>query len=115
MSGRITRRELAQVITEAIDSPFSAGKTFEVRRDQTESGKLSDKNGENNWGHRYGSGTAQNFNSLFRGLVLDEDRVVGGGGAALLSPCLPPFPCARPPPSEPLPEQRVQEILNDPR
>lgn len=114
LSGRITRRELAEVVAASLDNAHSSGKTFEVRRDETESGKLvSTENDTNNWGVRYGStySGGQNFNTMFRGLQKDIDRSVSDG----VSPCLPPFPCAQPPPSEPLPEERVQAILNDPR
>ena len=38
--GRITRDELADLVLAALDSPHSAGKTFEVRRDESESGQL---------------------------------------------------------------------------
>lgn len=39
MAGRITRDELAAMVAAALDSPYAVGKTFEVRRDETESGE----------------------------------------------------------------------------
>lgn len=40
LAGRITRDELAGLISAALESPHAAGKTFEVRRDETDSGKI---------------------------------------------------------------------------
>ena len=90
LAGRITRDELAGLISASLDSPHAAGKTFEVRRDESDSGtafckhhhnnhtiltavytagKLPSAEGMNNWGE-------QNFDSLFRELVPDSDRIL---------------------------------------
>ena len=73
------------------------GKTFEVRRDESDSGLLG---GRGNWGEKQ-----TNFNILLGRLVKDEDRVVNG---------LSPFPVARDPPA-PLTEEQVKAVLADPR
>jgi len=41
IAGRITRTELACLVVAALESAYSEGKTFEVRRDETESGNLT--------------------------------------------------------------------------
>ena len=86
---------------ETLLSPYSAGKTFEIRRDETESGRLSTSSSPNNW---FGGEIKQDFARLFRSLVLDSDRVL----------TLPPFPIAMDPPP-PVSPERINEILNDPR
>ncbi|CAN0453091.1 unnamed protein product [Laminaria digitata] len=96
ISGRVSRGEVGQAVAAALGSPYSAGKTFELRRDEAEDAQ----------------GKVPDFTPLFRGLVRDTDRslVSAGGGA---SP-LPPFAIVQDPPP-PVTEERKQEILNDPR
>jgi hypothetical protein len=98
ISGRITRDELAELVTATLDSPFASGKTFEVRRDETESGRVIDKKNilsnfilsslgkiststePNNWeSGRLG----QDFNKLFRSLVKDSDRILSNSWSAI--------------------------------
>ena len=93
----MTRPELASLVNEVLNNPHAVGKTFEVRRDESDSGLLG---GRGNWGEKQ-----TNFNILFRRLVKDEDRVVSG---------LSPFPVARDPPA-PLTEEQVKAVLADPR
>mmetsp|Transcript_29539 Transcript_29539/g.40590 ORF Transcript_29539/g.40590 Transcript_29539/m.40590 type:complete len:479 (-) Transcript_29539:32-1468(-) len=109
IAGRITRDELANLVAAALESPHSQGTTFEVRRDETESGKLSSPSEPNNWGGLAANGEEQDLDILFRGLVKDSDRVAASSWRRL-----PPFPIARDPPPPVTPE-RVQQILNDPR
>jgi hypothetical protein len=97
-SGRVTRNELATLVTEVLNNPRAVGKTFEVRRDESDSGLLGGTTG--NWGD-----VQTDFNQLFDRLVPDTDRTVRG---------LAPFPFAQDPPPPPTPEQ-TQAILNDPR
>ncbi|CAM9777506.1 unnamed protein product, partial [Discosporangium mesarthrocarpum] len=92
LSGRVARAEVGQAVAAALESPYTAGTTFELRRDEAEDG----------------SGVAPDFTSLFHSLVADEDRSVAS------SPPLPPFPAAQDPPL-PVSEERKAEILNDPR
>lgn len=89
MSGRLTRKDLADCVVGALRSPYAAFKTVEVRRDEADD--AVDK--------------PNDFNALFRPLAVDADRVLRG---------VAPFPEAVDPPSEPSLE-RKQEILNDPR
>lgn len=97
-AGRITRNELATLVKEVLNNPRAVGKTFEVRRDESDSGLLGNPN--SNWGD-----AQMNFNQLFNQLAVDSDRTVRG---------LPPFPFAQDPPPPPTQEQ-TQAILNDPR
>lgn len=97
-SGRITRNELATLVNEVLNNPRAVGKTFEVRRDESDSGLLGGPSG--NWGS-----VQTNFNKLFDQLVPDSDRTVRG---------LPPLPFAQDPPLPPTKEQ-TEAILNDPR
>jgi hypothetical protein len=39
-SGRISRSELGAVVAAALESPYSAFKTFQVRRDESPSGQI---------------------------------------------------------------------------
>lgn len=34
ISGRVSRREVGQAVAAALSSPYAAGKTFELRRDE---------------------------------------------------------------------------------
>eukprot|EP01038_Epipyxis_sp_PR26KG_P004040 gene4040-5781_t len=103
ISGRITRKELAALVGVVLASPYGTNKTFEVRRDETESGKLPSDQMKVNW-------PKQNLHLNLRSLILDADRSLGSSYKPLL-----PFPVAGFPPSEPLSKERVAEILNDPR
>ena len=126
VAGRITREELADLIIASLDSPYSAGTTFEVRRDESDSGLFSTVDAPNNWSGIAPTMTAsgvevQNFDSLFKTLVKDENRnVVGMVSFAPSAPeftpqvQLPPFPVAMDP-AQPVSAERVQQILNDPR
>jgi hypothetical protein len=38
IAGRITRTQLAQAVRAALESPYSEGKTMEIRNDESESG-----------------------------------------------------------------------------
>lgn len=110
IAGRITRDELANLVAAALESPHSQGTTFEVRRDETESGKLSSPSEPNNWVlSAEKKEPEQDWDILFRGLVKDSDRVAASSWRRL-----PPFPIARDPAPAVTPE-RVQQILNDPR
>ncbi|CAM9927282.1 unnamed protein product [Pylaiella littoralis] len=96
ISGRVSRAEVGATVAAALSSSYSAGKTFELRRDEAEDA----------------AGKTPDFTSLFRGLVPDADRsLVSAGGAGLP---LPPFAIVQDPPP-PVTEERKQEILNDPR
>ncbi|CAB1101195.1 unnamed protein product [Ectocarpus sp. CCAP 1310/34] len=96
LSGRVSREEVGTTVAAALSSSYSAGKTFELRRDEAEDA----------------TGKTPDFTSLFRGLVLDEDRSLASAGGASLP--LPPFAIVQDPPP-PVTEERKQEILNDPR
>lgn len=39
ISGRVSRREVAETVVAALSSPYAAGKTFELRRDEVGDGK----------------------------------------------------------------------------
>ncbi|CAM9709771.1 unnamed protein product [Scytosiphon promiscuus] len=96
LSGRVSRAEVGTTVAAALSSPYSAGKTFELRRDEAEDA----------------TGKVPDFAPLFRSLVADVDRsLVSAGGAGLP---LPPFAIVQDPPP-PVSEERKQEILNDPR
>lgn len=133
MVGRITRDELAALTVAALNSPYATDKTFEVRRDESDSGLLSTATQPNNWGVLEGFTIAattdttsssssssssnnaeavqqQDFTPLFRSLVLDDERALSTARGI----SLPPFPVANDPPAPESPE-RVQQILNDPR
>lgn len=84
-----------------LKSPYSNGKTFEVRRDESSSGLLGDAN----WGISTSTGKVQDMNFALRRLVRDADRVVQG---------MRPFPKGKLP-DVALSEERVAQILNDPR
>ena len=130
MVGRITRAELADLTAAALHSPHATGLTFEVRRDESDSGRFSTSEEPNNWGvldgHLPGQHQTepkqqeqeqQDFERLFRALVKDADRVVGSsgsGGYHGYQGFLPPFPLAQDPPA-PVSPERVLQILNDPR
>ena len=90
VSGRISRRELANIILVALSTNYAVDKTVEVRRD--ESGK-------------YLGELSSIPEKLFRPLHQDKDRTVVG---------ILPFPDAKDPAS-PLPQSAVAQILNDPR
>ena len=97
-SGRITRNELSTLVTNVINNPYATDKTFEVRRDESDSGLLNNEN--SNWGK-----SQVNYNYLLKKLIKDEDRCIDG---------LLPFPTAQDP-SPPLTPEQIQAILNDPR
>ncbi len=88
-AGRISRDELANIVYEVANSPHAVGKTFEVRRDESDSGLLG--NPDSNWGNKQ-----LNIPQLLKKLVLDNDRSVNG---------MPPFPIANEPPLPPTEEQ----------
>lgn len=90
-SGRITRQELANVVTTVVETSSSTGKTFEVRRDESDSGLLG--NIRSNWGDKQ-----TNIDQLMRRLISDSDRTVNG---------LLPFPLAQDPPP-PLTEEQTK-------
>jgi hypothetical protein len=83
-------------------SPFSGGKTLEIRRDEA-----ADANSMAGVGKRART-TAMMAIELFQPLVKDKDRAVSG----LLN--LFPFPEPVDPPA-PVSQERAQEILTDPR
>jgi hypothetical protein len=89
--GRITRTELSNLVLTCLNSPYATGKTFEVRRDESDSGAL----GQANWG------VVQDLSALLRPLIRDTDRVLNG---------LPPFPFPADPPA-PVTEERVKVII----
>mmetsp|Transcript_15982 Transcript_15982/g.26913 ORF Transcript_15982/g.26913 Transcript_15982/m.26913 type:complete len:680 (+) Transcript_15982:106-2145(+) len=83
ISGRITREELAELTVAALKSPYAVGTTFEVRRDETESGKLPSTTDPNNWNMAQGTWDnqgweKQDYDYNFRKLVKDTDRFLGG-------------------------------------
>lgn len=116
-AGRLTRDELAKVAVATSLSPYTVGKTFECRRDESLSGILSrppkksskpsdeEIGPSNNWGVIEGNllekgdcfdsdgWEKQNLNRLFRSLVRDSDRCLATRGG----PPLPPFPPAKTP------------------
>ena len=89
ISGRVTRPELAHLLHEVITSAHAVGKTFEVRRDESDSGLI----GSANWGNQQ-----TDLPRLLRRLVHDEDRSLAG---------LAPFPPAQDPPA-PLSEAQAK-------
>lgn len=89
ITGRLTRGDLAQAVAGALTSPYAAFKTLEIRRDENDDA----------------ANKATDFDRMYRGLVLDSDRVTSG---------LLPFPEPVDPPGDVSAERR-QEILNDPR
>jgi len=106
IAGRITRPELARVVSAVVTNPYSAGKTFEVRRDESDSGIIRRSASVDGAEAATGNfGKEQDMFKTFRALVPDNERVVRG---------LRPFPLAKPPPP-PVSEQRTKEILADPR
>ncbi|KAG5179544.1 NADH:ubiquinone oxidoreductase complex I [Tribonema minus] len=90
-SGRITRAELAKAVAATLNSPHATGKTFEVRRDESEDAA--------------GVDPLPTLPAQLAALVPDRDRAVRA---------LPPFPAARDPPPPP-DAAGVQAILSDPR
>lgn len=59
-------------------------------------------------------GQRPDFTSLFRGLILDEDRSLASTSSGVGGLPLPPFAMVQDPPP-PVSEERKAEILNDPR
>jgi len=102
ITGRLTRQDLGLAVAAALASPYSAGKTMEIRRDEA-----ADANAMTGVGRRPRT-TAVTALELFQPLVADKDRAVSGTSGLL------PFPEAVDPPQEVSPE-RAKEILNDPR
>lgn len=100
--------ELAQLVASVLDSPDAVGKTFEVRRDETESGKIATEGKPNNWNHDM----YNNNRKILRSLIKDSDRSSVNICGNLNT--LPPFPRASDPPGD-VSEERKREILNDPR
>lgn len=94
MVGRITRQEVAAVVAECINSPVTANKTFEVRRDETQDGKIKDPAAA-----PYPPGIVDSLTPL----IADSDRSVRG---------LIPFPVPREPSVAPGKEE-VNKILAD--
>lgn len=87
--GTLTRADLAEGIAAALDSPYSAYKTLELRRDEADDGR----NKPTEW------------NNLYKGLAQDSDRVMAG---------ILPFPLPTDPPGD-VSEERRKEVLADPR
>lgn len=102
ITGRLTRQDLGLAVAAALASPYSAGKTMEIRRDEA-----ADANAMTGVGRRPRT-TAVTALELFQPLVADKDRAVSGTSGLF------PFPEAVDPPQEVSPE-RAKEILNDPR
>jgi len=89
ITGTLTRDDLAQAIAAALDSPYAAYKTFELRRDEAEDGRNK----------------PTDYAEVFKGMVKDSDRVVSG---------ILPFPEPSDPPSD-VSDERRKEVLSDPR
>ena len=89
MTGTLTRDDLAVAIGAALDSPYAAYKTMELRRDEAEDGRNK----------------PTDFAGVFKGLVKDDDRVVSG---------ILPFPEPTDPPGD-VSDERKKEVLSDPR
>ncbi len=95
MSGKLTREEVAEVVSAALESPHAVGKTFELRRAE----RNIDVGDELN-------GSAAAFGDVqFMRLAKDKDRTARGLG---------PLPAALPPPPPPSVET-VKEVMADPR
>eukprot|EP00892_Ulva_mutabilis_P007202 jgi/Ulvmu1/4854/UM020_0140.1 len=93
IAGRVSRADVASVVSSALQEPAALGATFEVRRTE-----------------RWDVGGPAKFSAAsakveFLKLVKDTERRRAG---------LRPMPAWVPPP-EPVPEERVKEILADPR
>jgi len=98
----LTRQDLGSAVAASLASPFSVGKTLEIRRDEA-----ADANSKAGVGKRERT-TDMTAIELFQPLVKDKDRAVSGQFNLL------PFPEAVDPPA-PVSKERAQEILNDPR
>lgn len=92
ISGKLTRNDVAFVISNALSLPSSCGKTVEIRRSEA-----SDAKGK--------SSTPGSVRTQFLQAFPDRRRTAVG---------LEPFPAVVPPPPPPS-EKRVSEILEDPR
>lgn len=92
ISGGISRGEVAAAMVAALGSPLAAGKTFELRRNESADSKGKDM-------------SAALWVNLLSGVAHDVDRWHVG---------LPPFPKYAPPPP-PATEERTKEILADAR
>lgn len=102
LTGRILREEVAEVVLAALNSPYAVDKTFEVRRDESNSGRLVTEDHANNFGLIDGEldQTTQNFDREFRALVRDDDRAISAaldGDILTAWTHLPPLPFANDP------------------
>lgn len=95
IAGRITRPELAKSLVKIVESPYSVGKTFEIRRDETDSGVYLSSD----------ISPDRRLPLQLQRLVRDADR---SGGL------LPPLPVPREAPGAVSAERKAQ-ILADPR
>jgi len=102
ITGRLTRQDLGAAVAAALASPFSVGKTLEIRRDEA-----ADANSMAGVGKRERT-TSMTAIELFQPLVKDKDRAVCGQMNLF------PFPEAVDPPAQ-VSKERAEEILNDPR
>lgn len=107
-SGRITRYELAKVILDILDSPYSVGKTIEVRRREAAPEALAaGPPGTPVSSDPIVPAISKATNTILSRLVKDADRSLVIG--------LPAFPPALDP-SAPLSEEKTKEIIaSDPR
>jgi hypothetical protein len=108
ISGRITRYELAKVILDVMDSPYSVGKTLEVRRREAAPDALAaGPPGSPASTDPVAPEICKSTNTMLSRLVKDVDRSLVLG--------LPAFPPALDP-AAPLSEAKTKEILeSDPR
>ncbi|CAM9483775.1 unnamed protein product [Phaeothamnion confervicola] len=91
VAGRVTRSEVAAAVAAALAGPHATGKTFELRRDETEASR----------------GQKGDLQAMLRVLVPDTDRLTRSRG-------LKPFPAPRDPPPPVTAEERAK-VLADPR
>jgi hypothetical protein len=110
IAGRILREELAQVISHTLHSPSVSYKTFEVRRDESSSGRLNDgmTGYVNNFVHVYGDidardGLQTDLEAQCSRMQMDQMRATGASYGFAdgrieypASRALPPYPnCAQ--------------------
>uniref|UniRef100_A0A7S2TGL5 NADH:ubiquinone oxidoreductase intermediate-associated protein 30 domain-containing protein n=1 Tax=Lotharella oceanica TaxID=641309 RepID=A0A7S2TGL5_9EUKA len=94
ISGSISRKEIASLVTAALSTPTADGKTFEVRRSEAKDAVSE------------GAASRSVILQKLQSLIKDTDRYTTG---------LPILPMAVDPPAEELSKEETQQVLDDPR